>query len=127
MTEYAQVPIITSISPMSGPAGTIVTVNGSGLAGATLAFNGVAAVGVTSTGVRVIGTAPTNALGAADVTATTGLGTATRIGGFTYTSIAAAGPTLPVTGQDGRLLLLALLGVGLISAGVALVAGHGIS
>ena len=96
--EETPPPVITSISPSSGPAsgGTQVTITGSGFrAGAIVSFGGVdAATSVTSgTGIRAV--APAHAPGAVDVRVRNVDGqSATVSGGFTY--IDDAPPPAPV-------------------------------
>ncbi len=46
-------PTISSVFPASGPVGTIVTINGTGLLGATAKFNGVTATVVSSTATQL--------------------------------------------------------------------------
>ena len=83
-------PSITGIIPSSGPAagGTVVTIAGNGLGGpvGTVTFGGVAATGISQVGdpPSYVCTTPAHAAGAVDVTVTTGGGTVTRPGGFTY-------------------------------------------
>jgi hypothetical protein len=81
-------PMLTSVSPNSGPiaGGTSVTLYGTNLAGTTaVSFGGVAATNLTVVNnSTVTATAPAHAAGAVDVQITTSGGTATRAGGYTY-------------------------------------------
>ena len=56
---------VTSFTPTSGPVGTEVTINGTGLTGATVTFSGVNATIVSNTGTQIVAIVP--------ATATTGL------------------------------------------------------
>ncbi len=83
-------PVVTSISPARGPrsGGTRVTINGSGLAGATsVTFGGVPARDVTCTSTRCTATSP-RGRGEVAVRVTTAGGTsrAVRAARFTYRS-----------------------------------------
>jgi hypothetical protein len=92
---YVQVPlqpppVITSVSPASGPTSgnTVVTVTGTGFtAGATLTFGGTAALPgtVVVTATTVTGTTAGGLAGPVDVTVTnTDRQSSTLVGGFTY-------------------------------------------
>lgn len=85
-------PAITSIAPNVGPAagGTTTIITGTNLMDATVTFGGTAAVCVVNSATQVTCTTPAHAAGAVDVVLTTGGGTATSTGGFTYV----AGPTI---------------------------------
>jgi hypothetical protein len=56
---------VTTFTPTSGPVGTEVTINGTGLTGATVTFSGVNATIVSNTGTQIVAIVP--------ATATTGL------------------------------------------------------
>ncbi|MGH9178807.1 MAG: SBBP repeat-containing protein, partial [Acidimicrobiales bacterium] len=111
-------PLVTGLSPRSGPAGTTVVVSGTGLSGATaVRFGGVAAASFTvlsATQVRAV--APDQAAAAAGVTVTTAGGTspANPVARYTYaegtwdltgTQAAARVATRSVLLADGRVLL----------------------
>lgn len=85
-------PTITGITPNTGPAagGTNVTITGTNLNGASVTFGGAAATNVSAFATQVTCTTPAGAPGAADVVVTTGGGSATLVGGFTF----GAGPTI---------------------------------
>lgn len=53
---------VTSFTPTSGPVGTEVTINGTGLTGATVAFSGVNATIVSNTGTQMIVVIPAGAI-----------------------------------------------------------------
>jgi formylglycine-generating enzyme required for sulfatase activity len=84
-------PTIDSISPNAGPAdgGTVITITGSNLAGATSVMVG----GVPATGVNMLGmtqltaVTPAGVAGPATVTVTTPWGTSSLEGGFAYTNV----------------------------------------
>ncbi len=82
------VPTISTISPNIGArtGGTAVTINGTGLAGATsVTFDGAPATIVgTPTATAITVNTPSHAEGLVDVVVTTSGGTATRSGGFSY-------------------------------------------
>ncbi|MFE1206330.1 IPT/TIG domain-containing protein [Streptomyces sp. NPDC058762] len=81
-------PTITTINPSGGPAagGTEVTITGTDLSGATsVTFAGVEATELTIDGDTALSViTPAGTAGAQDVAVTTGGGTATKTGGFTY-------------------------------------------
>ncbi|MFI2189854.1 IPT/TIG domain-containing protein [Streptomyces sioyaensis] len=83
-------PTVTSLVPPSGPSsgGTAFAITGTGLTGATVTFNGVAATGVSvnAMGTLLTGTTPPGPVGNVPVVVTTGAGSATVPGGFTYTA-----------------------------------------
>jgi hypothetical protein len=99
-SAHMAAPAVTGVSPASGPAvgGTLVTINGTGLADATMvSFGGVAGMISSDSGTQIsVSSPPGN--GTVDVAVTTPGGTSTA-GMFTYTSPTAA-PTPPpaVTG-----------------------------
>ena len=73
-TVVPPVPVVTSFSPGSGPVGTIVTITGSGLMGATeAAFNGTPAVYTVDSDIQITATIPAGA--------TTGMVSVTTPGG----------------------------------------------
>ncbi len=103
---YVSRPIITSISPTAGPTagGTIVTITGTNLQGASAVnFGGTAATAFTvNSGTKITATAPAGTAGTVDVTVTTVGGTSATSGADRYTYDAAptvtsisptAGPT----------------------------------
>jgi hypothetical protein len=82
-------PLLTSITPAAGPAGTVVTLTGSNLLGLTgVTFNGLAAPGATvdATGTQVTVTAPTGV--------TTGPVVATASAGRSNGLLFSSAPTL---------------------------------
>jgi hypothetical protein len=98
---YIAAPAVTGISPASGPAsgGTTVTINGTGLTGATaVSFGSAAATNVTVvSGTQITATAPAQSASAVDVTVTTPDGTSPTSGAGQYTYQAPA-PVPAVTG-----------------------------
>ena len=81
-------PVITSISPTSGPTkgGSSITITGTDLSDASVTFAGVAATVTSNTSTSITVTNPAGTAGALDVAVTTSAGTATEINGFTYVS-----------------------------------------
>ncbi len=96
-------PTITSISPASGPQGTVVTITGTNFvnaAGLAVTIGGVPATGFTwNSATQITATTPASATsGAKNVTVTNrDSGSATQTGGFTYT-VYATGGTESVSG-----------------------------
>jgi len=87
-------PIISELSPTSGPAGgaTTVTISGTGFAtGATVSFGGTAATNVNVVGSTTItAVTPAHASGQVNVVVTNPGGqSATKVNGYTYAAIAA--------------------------------------
>jgi large repetitive protein len=94
-SSCAAVPTISSFSPTSGPVGTSVTINGTGLSGVTaVKFGGVSAgtFSVNGSGTRITAIVPSGAV-TGKITVTTPGGTATSSTNFTVTTTAAA-PTI---------------------------------
>ena len=100
-TTLNTAPIITSLSPTSGPAagGTTVTISGTGFAvGATVTFGGTAATNVNVLGSTTLtAVAPAHASGSVNVVVTNPGGqSATSTNGYSY----AAAPAPTVTGVN---------------------------
>lgn len=81
-------PTITAINPASGPdtGGQSVTISGTNLSGASVTIGGISATVTGTTATTATFTTPAHAAGAVDVTLTTGGGSATSVGGYTYDS-----------------------------------------
>ncbi len=91
-------PVITSISPASGPIGTLVTINGTGMSGATAcSIGGKPAIIVSNTATKVVGMVMPGAVTGA-VTVTAGGGNNIATSNFTVTEAAAS-----YAQQGGRL------------------------
>jgi N-acetylneuraminic acid mutarotase len=86
-------PVVTGVSPASGPAagGTAVTVTGANLTGGAVAFGGTAATGVSCTATSCTATSPAGT-GTVNVTVTTSGGTSATSAAdqFTYTTASPA-------------------------------------
>lgn len=105
---YQDVPAVTAISPATGPAagGTLVTITGTNLGGATaVTFGGTAATAFTVVNATTItATSPAHAAGTVDILVTTPAGTSanTAADNFTYTggpTVTAVNPKAgPITG-----------------------------
>ncbi|WP_324789497.1 IPT/TIG domain-containing protein [Streptomyces sp. H51] len=82
-------PTVTSIIPTSGPAagGTPFVITGANLAGAQVTIGGVPATNVVAdpSGTLVAGLTPAGTAGNAAVVVTTAAGSASVVGGYTYT------------------------------------------
>ncbi|MBW5248070.1 IPT/TIG domain-containing protein [Streptomyces sp. P01-B04] len=86
---YVDAPTLVSLAPASGPAsgGTAVTVNGTGLASTTaVTFDGTTASFAVLNNTTLVAVTPSGTAGSVDVVVTTGGGSATVSGGFTYVS-----------------------------------------
>lgn len=96
---YVAAPTLTSLTPNSGTTagGTSVTITGTNFTGATaVTFGGAAAQSfVVNSATQITAVTPGGSAGAADVAVTTGGGTATAAGGFTYVLL-----TAPVVSAD---------------------------
>jgi len=103
-------PTVTSVSPNTGPTtgGTVVTITGTGLTGATAVRFGTAnaASFSVSSATSITATAPAGAQGAVDVTVTTPGGTSAATGADTFTyATGSSGPptvtgTAPISGPS---------------------------
>ncbi len=104
-TNFKVTPVISGFSPPSGPVGTVVTINGTGLTGATSVKFGSASAGtfsVNSSGTQITATVPSGAV-TGKITVTTAGGTATSATDFIVTTSPA--PTIssfsPTSGPVG--------------------------
>jgi hypothetical protein len=93
-------PTLTSISPTSGAAGTVVTIRGTALGGGSVDFGTVAATGVSCGPSTCTATAPSNS-GTVDVTVTTTAGTSATSPADQFTYLAAY--AIGAEGTDGAL------------------------
>lgn len=95
---YLNAPVITSINPVAGPAGTSITITGTGFDATatnnTVKFNGVLAAVTSATVTSIVTTAPATGT-TGNITVATSAGTSNGIL-FTYI----AGPTLYVSGSQ---------------------------
>ncbi|MBE7520269.1 MAG: IPT/TIG domain-containing protein [Thermoflexaceae bacterium] len=87
-------PVVSAISPTSGPTtgGTTVTITGSGFTGATsVTFGGTAATFTVNNSTSITATSPAHSSGTVDVIVTTPAGSSpnTSADNFTYTSVSA--------------------------------------
>ena len=100
-------PAISSFSPVSGPVGTKVTINGSGYAGTvTVKFNGTASSSVTLvSSVQLAATVPTGATTGL-ITVTTAGGTATTGTAFTVLAVPSISSFTPTSGGVGTSVTL---------------------
>ena len=100
-TAAAAPPSITSISPVSGSANTIVTITGANFkttpAANTVKFNGIAATVTSATATQLVVAAPATGT-TGDITVTTGDGTSN---GILFTYVALPTPNVYVVGRTG--------------------------
>jgi len=94
-------PVITGFAPASGPSGSSVTINGTGLSGATaVAFNGTSATFTVPSDSAIQATVPAGAT-TGTLSVTTPGGTATSGGAFTVLSPPAIAGFAPAAGPAG--------------------------
>lgn len=88
---YAARPAISAVHPPKGPTagGTVLTISGTGLRGATVLVGRTAAVVTASSDTGVVAITPAGSPGARDVTVTTVGGTSVTAGAFTFTHVQA--------------------------------------
>ncbi len=120
---YANTPVVSGISPASGPnsGGTSVTISGSGLTGVSaVSFGTVSASSLTvESDTTVIATAPAHADGTVDVTVTNPAGTSATVAAdqYTYTAAAPAVTSVaPATGPSGGGTTVTITGTGFSDA-----------
>jgi hypothetical protein len=110
-------PVVTSLTPSSGPVtgGTVVDITGTGLAGATaVAFGGVPATFAVLSGTVVRATSPAHAAGSVPVTVQTSGGTSVPV---SYTYVPLPPPPLvvavdPLTGPTAGGTAVTITGIG---------------
>ncbi len=120
---YADTPVVSGISPTSGPngGGTSVTITGSSLTGVTAVSFGTAAATnvIVESDSAVVATAPAHADGTVNVTVTNPAGTSAAVAADQYT-YAAAAPTVtsvaPATGPTGGGTTVTITGTGFTDA-----------
>ena len=120
---YADTPVVSGISPASGPngGGTSVTITGSSLTGVTAVSFGTAAATnvIVESDSAIVATAPAHADGTVDVTVTNPAGTSAAVAADQYTYTAAA-PTVtsvaPATGPSGGGTTVTITGTGFTDA-----------
>jgi hypothetical protein len=99
--SYVSPPVITSLSPTSGPTagGAPVTINGTNLSNVTsVTIGGTAATLGANSATSIAVTTPAGTAGAKDVVVTTVGGTATSTGGYTYVAAPTIGGIAPSSG-----------------------------
>ncbi|MCX4820468.1 IPT/TIG domain-containing protein [Streptomyces sp. NBC_01142] len=118
-------PTVIALVPPAGPTtgGTLFTILGTNLTGATVTFDGIPATGVNVlAGVVLTGVIPAHAAGNVPVVVTTPAGSATVTGGFTY--IAPPLPTAisitPATGPAVGGTVFVIVGANLTGATVTI-------
>jgi hypothetical protein len=98
-------PLITSFSPTSGPAGTVVTINGANFTGLTsVRFNGTSSTG-SFNAIRILATVPASAT-TGPISVTTTNGTATTAGGFVVVPAPSVSGFTPNTAPVGAQILI---------------------
>ena len=118
-------PIVSSVSPSTGPGtgGTSVTINGANfLSGATVAFGGAAATGVTFVSgtalgaTQLIATTPASPAGVVSVTVTNPDGlSGVLVSGFTYISTPVISSVVPASGSTTGGTVVSILGADFVS------------
>ena len=84
--SYGTLPVITSVSPTTGAAGTVVTITGTGLTGATaVMFGTISATPTSVSDTQIVVTAPTGVSGAVDITVVTPSGTSAVVASARFT------------------------------------------
>lgn len=117
----AAAPVVTSISPNSGPTsgGTTVVITGSGFSSATVVtFGGTAAVHTVISDTQITATSPAGAAGTVDVTVTTPGGTSaiSAADRFTYVTAPVVTSISPNTGLRAGGTSVTINGTGLTGA-----------
>ena len=100
-------PTITSFTPTSGPIGTVVTITGTNLTGATsVTFGGVAATTFTvNSATQITATVPTGAV-TGTISVTTSTGTGTSASSFTVIPVPTITSFAPAKGQVGDAVVI---------------------
>jgi hypothetical protein len=99
-------PVISSFTPTSGPAGTTVTVTGSGFTGATgMTFNGAAAAFTVNTDSQITATVPAGAA-TGKIAVTNPAGTATSATNYTVIILPVISSFTPTSGPAGTTVTL---------------------
>jgi formylglycine-generating enzyme required for sulfatase activity len=108
------------VAPSTGPiaGGTVLTISGTNLSGATVQIGGVAATSVTATATSITCTAPTNTAGAKNVVVTNQNGTATKASGFTYLDPPTISGVTPSAGPLAGGTTITISGMSLLGATV---------
>jgi len=114
---YLGVPVVTSLSPTTGPSagGNNVTITGLSLTGATLVtFGGTATAFVVTGDTSITATAPAHAAGAVDVLVTTAQGTSvnTAADDYTYGDLPVVTSLSPATGPIAGGTVVTITGTG---------------
>lgn len=121
-TASATIPVITSISPSSGPTagGTTVTITGTGFTGTTaVSFGGTAATSFTvNSATQITATTPARSAGTVfvTVTATSGTSAPTTASRFTYGNLPAITALNPSTGPTSGGTTVVITGSGFTGA-----------
>jgi hypothetical protein len=102
---YLPIPSVTSVGPMSGPAGggTVVTIDGTGFTSAsTVEFDSTAAANVTFvSATQLTATAPAEAVGTVDIAVITAGGTSATSSGDQFTYLPSVASVSPNSGAAG--------------------------
>ncbi|MFC5373381.1 IPT/TIG domain-containing protein [Brevundimonas faecalis] len=116
-TCTAPVPIISDISPASGPTGggTNVTLTGSYLANASMTVDGATVTPTSASDTSIVFTTPAHAAGAVTVSLTTPGGSASN--SFTYVSAPTVTSISPTAGPTGGGTTVIITGTGFSAAG----------
>ncbi|MFE3887705.1 beta strand repeat-containing protein [Streptomyces lydicus] len=124
---YTPAPVLTTLTPTSGPTagGNVVTINGTGLSGASsVKFGSSSGVIVTNTATQITVIAPAGGVGSVNVTVTTAGGTSN---GLPYTYVAVPAPVLsslsPASGPTAGGNVVTINGANLSGASSVLFGG----
>jgi large repetitive protein len=118
---YVAAPMVTAISPIGGPAsgGNLVTITGTGLAGATaVKFGATTASFTVVSAAEITATAPAGSAGTVDITVTTPDGTSTpgARDRYTYTSAPIVSAVSPANGATSGGTAVTITGVNFTGA-----------
>ncbi|WP_432992225.1 IPT/TIG domain-containing protein [Dactylosporangium sp. CA-233914] len=112
-------PLVSSMSPTSGPTvgGTTVTISGTNLSGAmSVTFGGVAGTVSNSTATSITAVTPAHAAGNVAVGVTTLMGATTVPGGYTYVAGPGVSSLSPTSGPTAGGTSVAITGAGFTGA-----------
>lgn len=119
-TVTASPPSISGFTPGSGPVGTVVTIAGQNLVGASVAFNGTTATPTTDTSTQIVVVVPQGAT-TGPITVTTPGGTATSASAFDISDLVSFSLAPPVVVGGGYVNVTVVLSAPAPAGGVSVV------